>query len=36
MLHFEPADGYMGAVVTDATVNDMRLMRFDPVPLSGT
>jgi 4'-phosphopantetheinyl transferase len=35
MLHFEPADGYMGAVVTDAAVNDMRSMRFDPAARSG-
>jgi 4'-phosphopantetheinyl transferase len=34
MVHLEPADGYIGALVTDAAVNEIRLMRFDPVPLT--
>jgi 4'-phosphopantetheinyl transferase len=31
MIHLEPADGYIGAVVADAGVNQISAMHFDPV-----
>jgi 4'-phosphopantetheinyl transferase len=31
MVHLEPADGYIGAVVADAAVNQISSMHFDPV-----